>query len=150
MAHCEYADRLTRYHDGELSAERRRELDAHLAGCARCAAELRKLRGLSGLLSEAHAPAAPKGMTERLHRAVAAAGGTGVIRLCRAASLAAAALLVACAVVTLRGPGEPAQAAPAAAWEVAAVTLDPDLAGRGTGEAAALWLMQDLARENGR
>ncbi len=150
MAECEYAEWLMRYHDGELAEGRRREVEAHLSGCPRCAAALEGLRALSEALAGAEVPSMPRGMTARLHRAVARAGDAGLIRLCRAISLAAAALLAACGVWAL-SPGEAAAgAAEPAAWEVAAVTLDAELARQGDGDVAALWLVQDLSREDGR
>jgi anti-sigma factor RsiW len=47
---------LAAYHDGELRARRVQQVEAHLAGCATCRAELEKLRGLSALLGESPAP----------------------------------------------------------------------------------------------
>lgn len=43
---------LGAYHDGELRGRRTQQVEAHLAGCAACQAELEKLRGLSALLAE--------------------------------------------------------------------------------------------------
>jgi predicted anti-sigma-YlaC factor YlaD len=40
------------YHDGELRGRRVQQVEAHLAGCATCRAELERLRGLSALLTE--------------------------------------------------------------------------------------------------
>ena len=40
QADCEYAPRVSAYHDAELSEEEARELSRHLAGCQACAAQL--------------------------------------------------------------------------------------------------------------
>ncbi|MGD2174591.1 MAG: zf-HC2 domain-containing protein [Candidatus Brocadiaceae bacterium] len=151
MAECTYRKRLMAYHDGELTPERRRELEEHLKDCPACAAELEELRTLSGVLGEAEAPTMPEGMVERLRGAVPAARERTIVRLCRAVSLAAAVLLVVCGgwVWYETAEGRAALAAPPA-WEVAAVTLDNDVAGAGPGETFALWAVNDLSRENGR
>jgi hypothetical protein len=46
---------LGAYHDRELRDRRVQQVEAHLAGCATCRAELEKLRGLSALLGESPA-----------------------------------------------------------------------------------------------
>jgi anti-sigma factor RsiW len=43
---------LEAYHDGELPGRRLRQVEAHLAGCQTCRAELQKLRALTALLDE--------------------------------------------------------------------------------------------------
>jgi hypothetical protein len=47
---------LGAYHDGELRGRRVQQVEAHLAGCATCRAELEKLRELSALLGESPPP----------------------------------------------------------------------------------------------
>lgn len=150
MADCKQKEWLAPYHDGELPPERRRELEEHLAGCPHCARELERLQGLSGLLATAQAPAVPEGMVSRLHEALDGAREYGIIRLCRAVSLAAAALLIVCGSWLLSGaPNGSAPAGPLANWELVAVALDAELAQAGAEEATALWVVSDLSRENG-
>jgi len=43
---------LQAYHDGELESRRLRKVEAHLAGCATCRAELDELRSLTALLGQ--------------------------------------------------------------------------------------------------
>jgi predicted anti-sigma-YlaC factor YlaD len=43
---------LGAYHDGELRGRRVQQVEAHMAGCATCRAEMEKLRELSALLTE--------------------------------------------------------------------------------------------------
>ncbi|MCP4519386.1 MAG: hypothetical protein GY824_29670, partial [Delftia sp.] len=43
---------LQAYHDGELASRRLRKVEAHLAGCATCRAELDELRSLTALLGQ--------------------------------------------------------------------------------------------------
>jgi len=45
------------YHDGELRGRRLRQVEAHLAECPTCRAELERLRALATLLQESPAPA---------------------------------------------------------------------------------------------
>ena len=47
---------LEAYHDGELSKRRSRQVEAYVADCASCRAELEALRALTGLLQESPAP----------------------------------------------------------------------------------------------
>ena len=47
---------LAAYQDGELGEPRRAQVEAHLAICPTCQAELDELRGLSALLREAPSP----------------------------------------------------------------------------------------------
>lgn len=47
---------LEAYHDGALNAHRREQVEAHLAECTECQAELDELRSLSALLAEDTAP----------------------------------------------------------------------------------------------
>lgn len=48
---------LTAYYDGELGGRRLREVEAHLAECEACRAQLDELAGLSALLMDAPQPA---------------------------------------------------------------------------------------------
>jgi hypothetical protein len=56
-------ERLSAYVDGELPAAERAALEAHLAGCARCAAELSELRQVAGLLRALPAARVPRSFT---------------------------------------------------------------------------------------
>ncbi len=152
MAHCKYSkEELMALHDGELPARHRRELERHVEDCPACAAELAELRALCGLLSEARAPAMPDGLMARLHEAVPAAREYSIVRLCRAVALAAALLLLAGGALLIQETARHTRTSAApAAWEMAAVTLDGEMALAGPGEAMALWTVNDLSRENGQ
>ena len=50
LSHATTRDWLIPYADGMLAADERRRIDAHLAGCARCGAELGQIRELNLLL----------------------------------------------------------------------------------------------------
>jgi predicted anti-sigma-YlaC factor YlaD len=47
---------LGAYHDGELQGRRMQQVEAHLADCAACRAELEELQALTALLQESPAP----------------------------------------------------------------------------------------------
>src|SRR5688572_22086249 len=56
---CEYGPLLSLLHDGELPAERGREVMGHVRTCRACAAELEALRRMTGVFSAATFPPAP-------------------------------------------------------------------------------------------
>ena len=58
-------ERLSAYLDGELSAEERREVAAHLEGCEECRRELALLKRLDAALGSLDAPA-PARLAERV------------------------------------------------------------------------------------
>lgn len=147
MNECEYRSWLTPYHDEELEPERRDELERHLAECEDCAAELEKLRNLSRLLARPRPAAPPGGMMQRLHAAVGSTAGGGVVRLCRRVGLAAAALLVLSVGLTWHAAWQPAPSGPPADWEVAAVTLDSEIARADSRGTLAVWMVSDLSQE---
>ena len=71
MLPCEYDDLLGPYHDGELPDDRRREVEAHVAGgCAQCGLALRQLRGMSARFRSAELPAMPPADKARVRRNV--------------------------------------------------------------------------------
>src|SRR2546428_13909696 len=50
LSHATTRDWLIPYADGMLAMDERRRIDGHIAGCARCAGELREVRELNLLL----------------------------------------------------------------------------------------------------
>jgi anti-sigma factor RsiW len=105
-------DLLEAYHDGELGAEDRARVEAHLQGCAACSHELASLRALSDRVRDLGRQPVPDGLAARITSLVAqsAPASTDRRRFGRmAASHLAAALLGAGAVAlvvstTLREP----------------------------------------------
>jgi anti-sigma factor RsiW len=150
MDSCDYESRLTAYYDGELPPDERAEVEEHLHRCAACSEELARLRELSRILGTAPVPAAPQGLADRLRRGLRPTRELEIIRICRVASMAAAALLAVCVVSLWSSePTAPAQVQAPPAWELAAVTLDADLVEAEWDEAFAQWVVDDLSRENG-
>lgn len=66
------AELLAGYADGELPAETRAQIDAHLVGCARCRRELAVHHAVRRRLGEEPPVAAPPALRERIQAAVAA------------------------------------------------------------------------------
>ena len=54
MAHVEHL--ISEYYDGELSARRRRQVEAHLEDCAACRARLSEMERLSDVLAAYELP----------------------------------------------------------------------------------------------
>ena len=123
MASCDNERQLNAYHDGELPAAEAAELEQHLAGCETCAAELRKLRAMSRLLSSAHqqAQVQPEAM-ERWRRSVRPGRDRVILRMTEMLSAAAAAILLVCSTMLWQhwnAASRPVRQQ--AAWETVAV-----------------------------
>jgi len=69
MPACEREVMVGPYHDGELSPVAREEFDDHLASCPACAAELRRVQGVSRWLGPLRLPALSPAEKEELARA---------------------------------------------------------------------------------
>jgi anti-sigma factor RsiW len=65
-------ERFTAYLDRSLPLDRRQHIDAHLAGCAACADELRIMRALLNALEGVPPPVLPAGYRERFSARLAA------------------------------------------------------------------------------
>jgi anti-sigma factor RsiW len=63
---------LMDYTEGVLPARRRRAVEAHVDGCARCRAFVRSYRETPRILREATATGMPARLGRRLHRRIAA------------------------------------------------------------------------------
>jgi anti-sigma factor (TIGR02949 family) len=60
--------------DGALSPERQRDFEAHVAGCPKCAREIRAYRSIDRLLGRMEAESAPPGFAEPIIRFLKATG----------------------------------------------------------------------------
>ncbi len=63
---CEYAARVSAYHDGEMAEDEAREVKQHIAGCAACAAELAFFATVSSTFETVPAPRLDAGAKRRL------------------------------------------------------------------------------------
>ncbi len=143
MNECQQSEKVSAYHDGEMPADSRREMERHLDECPRCRAELERLRELSSSLGALPAPQASPAMLARLHRQVDQLAARSIYRLMEAGAAVAAAVLIVCTVGLLRQTPPPV-AAPAL-WEAqAAYGASVDLASGGSEAVLAGWTVQDL------
>jgi anti-sigma factor RsiW len=146
MSQCQQSEKLGAYHDGELSAAARQELERHLALCPQCQAELADLRRLSASLAAMPVPRVPSEALARMHRQVDQLASRGIFRLGEVGAAIAAAVLIACTVALSRQNSVSAAPLPAPAWEVqAAYGPTVDLA---SGESETMlvgWTVQDLS-----
>ena len=79
MEHDKYIERMSAALDGELSAAERRELDAHLAECPRCAALFRELAEQSAALRSLECEA-PEGLRDRIMAGLPGREGAAPLR----------------------------------------------------------------------
>jgi anti-sigma factor RsiW len=124
---CEFAGDVDAYHDGELPPDRREQFEAHLAGCATCARELKALRAISARLASAGLSEIPADVLGRLHAGVprrVGAGERAILRIAGALTTAAAAVLLFGLVGLFRS--SQSDQSRMTAWEQAAVTLQVD------------------------
>jgi anti-sigma factor RsiW len=92
---CPYTGQIGAYLDGELPAEERRAIEAHLSSCAACAREVGEVRSLKALFAAAEYPALDGRATGRLHDQAEALFERGTLRIARVLSGLAACLLIA-------------------------------------------------------
>jgi anti-sigma factor RsiW len=94
MSDCSFTQQIDAYHDGELDAARRADVERHLAQCADCAAALERLRSMSRWFADAPAPRLSQISLQRLHRRVDAVMDEGLLWTARILSGIAAAVLI--------------------------------------------------------
>src|SRR3990172_1482585 len=103
-------DLLSAYHDGELDARERGQVEAHVGASADCSRELTDVRAVSMQLRSAGRLSAPAQVAEELRRAVAPALAPRVFRIrhyLEAGLAAAAGLLIVLSGGAVFGPREP-------------------------------------------
>jgi anti-sigma factor RsiW len=146
---CEKIAEVHAYHDGELDAERRLAMDAHLAVCAECRALLAELEGLSAMLAEAPLSEMPQRAASRFHGSWYEARDRGMVRVASWMTGVAAMLLVGALLARPSAPAaQPVKAAP---WEQLAIA--PTAAAEVHGESGATselvqvaqWMADDLS-----
>jgi anti-sigma factor RsiW len=92
---CSWNSQLSAYHDGELDASHRSDVEQHVATCAECSAYLAELRGLSGLFAAEPVARLSQIGVHRLHRRLQAVTEQGILRLARTMSAVAACVVLA-------------------------------------------------------
>jgi anti-sigma factor RsiW len=146
MQPCSYIPRISAYHDGELPADRRAEIELHLRGCDQCAAELTDLRRLSQLLGAQAVPSLSPAGAQRLHGQIDEMTSRSLIRFVEMLSGVAAALLIASSLWALRTTSVTAEPLPP--WQQAAVTLQPAASNQPQAIRTVEWMVSELAPDD--
>ena len=144
---CEFETQIHAYHDGELPANQRALLEAHLKECDECTELLADLRRMSRLVAAAPMADMPGAVVGRIEAAwKSARGDRGVLRIAEWLTGAAAAVLLGALLLWPSQVGE--ATAHAGTWQATAVMPPaevrgddavPDVVG------AAQWMANDLS-----
>ena len=150
---CERAAQIQAYYDGRLTAQGRGEVDDHLRTCDECAKLLADLRGLSRLIAAAPRAQLSEDALLRLRQSLKAASDRSILRVTGWLTSAAAVILVG-ALVTRpanRPENTTVAAAPAATWQIQAITPPIELAdgSSGTDLVPAQWMADELRSPDG-
>ena len=148
MTNCPYEQRISPYYDGELPESAAAEMARHLGQCARCAAELKRLEALSGLLRQGAEPAGQNLMLRLQGRLEAGQRSRMVQRFAEVITALAASILILCGIMWLRASGMAKPVVPPV-WESALLEPAGEERTAGDPEEMALWIVQDLSRTNG-
>jgi len=144
---CRFGRQLSAYHDGELPEAERTALEAHLARCPACRAELAGIQALGRLVAEAGRAPMPEGLLERAHRRVDSAGEVVVVRLAERLMAAAAAVLLVC-VLYLYQANRTEAAPPLEEWAPTLISQRvPTSQESGTVDPLVRWVVADLGEE---
>jgi anti-sigma factor RsiW len=152
---CQWGQKLSAYHDGELDPSARREVEAHLAQCADCQLQLAELRKMSGWLADTASglPRLSQISLHRLHQQTQEAMEAGLIRIARVISAMAACVLLGSTLWLMRTPAAPvAMDSPAVSqasvasvgvppWVDVTAAADRDLVAVDTNNPAAAWYL---------
>jgi anti-sigma factor RsiW len=95
---CEFAQHLSAYHDGELSPELRTTIEAHVATCPSCSAELTDLASTSRLFATAQRPHLSEFSKFRIRREAEALVQSDILKFVRTVRAIAACILVGASV----------------------------------------------------
>jgi anti-sigma factor RsiW len=147
---CPREGQVHAYHDGELPAEQRAELEQHLHECGDCAALLAELRSLSAALRAAPFSSMNPQAQRRLEQSWWRQRDRGVLRLAEWLTAAAAAVIV---ISLANFPHSPTRMAPegAMAWQTEALIPPAQTRDDPTSDvvAAAEWMANDLSQTGG-
>jgi len=110
MSICPYNQHLCAYHDGELSAEMRQDIENHLPKCAACWAELEQFRRLSAVLAAAPVPRLSARQKQDLYALSPSVGEAVYLRIAKWTAAVAASVMLAASlwVLVKQGTTQPA------------------------------------------
>ncbi len=136
------AKQVHAYHDGELDAARRNELEAHLRECMACAELLADLRRMSMAMSHAALPAMPDAAMKRFAGVWQKANDRAILRIATWFTAAAASLLFGA--LFLWPKSQPTMASRPAVWDTVAV-MPPASGDSSELVQVAQWIAEDLS-----
>src|ERR1019366_3036050 len=141
MASCGFENKIAAYHDGELDAGQRANVEMHLGQCEDCRRALSELRAMSGLFATSERPRLSQISRYRLHRTVDAAMEQGLLRLAWMMSGIAASVLLLGSVLLMRVNENGLAQAPAEAppWVSVSLESSRDPVVRDAASPAAQW-----------
>ena len=136
MSDCEYRERLSAFHDGELDPLTREHVGRHVEACASCTAELRQMRQVTGMFDALAEEPISADALGRVHRAVDRVEDDpplSILRIAAVLTALAASVLVIGSAWLWEAPGAAAGSRqivyhphPTLVWERVAMTLEPD------------------------
>jgi anti-sigma factor RsiW len=141
---CKQRAKVSAFYDNELPEPQKAEMEAHLAACGRCQAELEALKGLSGRLSRMKTPAVSKDLALRIRERLEAQEERGLLHVAQAMMGIAAAIMIA-ALVGIRMMNNAVTTVPNPDWAVAAQHPSEEVAGGGQETVLAQWIVDDLS-----
>lgn len=149
MISCPQSNRLSAYHDGELDAEARASVEAHLAQCPACAAELADMAAMSNLFATAQRPGLSQIAAYRLGNRVRELFSDDMLRVARRLRAIAACVLVVCSIWLLRSSNSRpsvTQVAPSTPpWIDVAVATSAETNSLDATTPAAAWYVADFS-----
>jgi anti-sigma factor RsiW len=95
---CSISNRLSAYHDGELDAASRVEVERHLSQCPACAVELAELKAMSNWFEESQRPRLSQIALYRIHGQADWVVRKDLLRFARTVQAIAACVLVAASI----------------------------------------------------
>ena len=144
---CDQARQVHLLHDGELSPVEAQALEAHLAQCASCAAELDRLRGLSRQFDMLERPRLPQIVRQRIVATAEREQERSIMRLVNRFAAMAASLAIAGTVWSMTASASN-PVPPPDSWEQAAMfSVDAD---SDSSVPMAEWVLADLRWEQSR
>ncbi len=149
---CPFTAKISPFFDGELPLEESGAVESHLLSCPSCAAQLRALSRISGMLKNATWPRESAGFRGRLRASRVRAGADALVRLAAGLTAAAAAVLITSLVYILSGASTSAEAADYGA-SLAAVSLEMEQTAfpeSPADEALARFILAELSAEDAR
>jgi anti-sigma factor RsiW len=151
MASCGFENKIAAYHDGELDAAQRANVEMHLGQCEDCRRALSELRAMSGLFATSEQPRLSQISRYRLHRSVDAAMDQGLLRLAWTMSgIAASVVLLGSAwLMKVNENGLARAPAEAPPWVSVSLESSRDPVVRDAASPAAQWYLADASGSEG-